>query len=139
MGTSLPPLAFCAMKLQRQTNGEIIGVSSNIDAASGTYRVEARIINNQYNWLPGEIVNMEIPVELLTNVVLVPRTAVLSDSNELFVFVYQDGKALKVPVNVQWINDREGTIPAYQIPLNSSIIIEGHVGLAGGQVVKLMQ
>jgi RND family efflux transporter MFP subunit len=122
-----------------QTEGEIIGVSSNIEAASGTYRVEARIINNQYNWLPGEIVNMEIPVELLTNVVLVPRTAVLSDSNELFVFVYQDGKALKVPVNVQWINDREGTIPANQIPVNSSIIIEGHVGLAGGQVVKLMQ
>lgn len=122
-----------------KTEGEILGVSSNIETASGTYRVEAKLTDNLYNWLPGEIVNMEIPIELLTNVIVVPRTAVLSDSNELFVFVYQDGKAVKIPVNVEWINDREGTIPANLIPDNSSIIIEGHVGLAGGQIVKLMQ
>ncbi len=122
-----------------KTEGEILGVSSNIDTASGTYRVEAKLTDNQYNWLPGEIVNMEIPIELLTNVIVVPRTAVLSDSNELFVFVYQDEKALKVPVSVEWINDREGTIPSNLIPKNSSIIIDGHVGLAGGQIVKLMK
>ena len=122
-----------------QTQGEILGVSSNIDTISGTYRVEARIIDNPYNWLPGEIVNMEIPIELLSDVVVVPRTAVLSDSNELFIFVYQDGKAIKVPVNVEWINDREGTISADLIPSDSSIIVEGHAGLAGGQIVKLMQ
>ena len=68
-----------------------------------------------------------------------PRTAVLSDSNELFVFVYQDGKAIKVPIEVDWINDREGTISKDLIPSDSSIIVEGHVGLAGGQLVKLIQ
>ncbi len=122
-----------------ETQAEIIGVSPNIDSISGTYRVEARIIDNPYHWLPGEIVNMEIPVELLTEVVVVPRTAVLSDSNELFVFVYKDGKAIKVPVTVDWINDREGTISKDQIPAESRIIVEGHVGLAGGQLVKLIQ
>ena len=80
-----------------EIDGKILGVSPNIDEASGTYRVEAEILKNEYNWLPGEIVNMEIPVELLTDVVIVPRTAVLSDSNKLFIFVYQDGKAVKVP------------------------------------------
>ncbi|MEM7008944.1 MAG: efflux RND transporter periplasmic adaptor subunit, partial [Thermodesulfobacteriota bacterium] len=121
------------------SEGSIIGVSPNIDSESGTYRVEAKIEDNEFNWLPGEIVNMEIPVELLKDVVVVPRTAVLSDSNKLFVFVYQDGKALKVPVSVDWINDREGTISKDLIPADSKIIIEGHVGLAGGQLVKLMQ
>ncbi|MGB3729026.1 MAG: efflux RND transporter periplasmic adaptor subunit [Thermodesulfobacteriota bacterium] len=123
----------------KQTQGEILGVSSNIDTLSGTYRVEARIIDNPHNWLPGEIVNMEIPIELLSDVVIVPRTAVLSDSNELFIFVYQDGKAVKVPVSVEWINDREGTISVDLIPSDSSIIVEGHSGLAGGQIVKLTQ
>ncbi len=122
-----------------QRQGEILGVSPNIDSISGTYRVEAKLIDNKYDWLAGEIVNMEIPIELLTDVVVIPRTAVLSDSNELFIFVYQDGKALKVPVTVQWVNDREGTISADLIPSGSRIIIEGHVGLAGGQIVKLMQ
>ncbi len=120
-----------------ETEGRIIGVSPNIDFLSGTYRVEAQLINDEYNWLPGEIVNMEIPVELLTDVVVVPRTAVLSDSENLFIFVYQDGKAAKVPVSVEWINDREGTISAGLIPEGSSIIVEGHAGLAGGQLVRL--
>jgi len=122
-----------------QTEGKILGVSPNIDSLSGTYRVEAQLINNKYNWLPGEIVNMEIPIELLSDVVVVPRTAVLSDSSELFIFVYKDGKALKIPVDVEWINDREGTISADLIPSDSRIIVEGHSGLAGGQIVKLMQ
>ena len=120
-----------------ETQGRIIGVSPNIDSLSGTYRVEAELINNEYNWLPGEIVNMEIPVELLTDVVIVPRTAVLSDSDNLFIFVYQDEKAVKIPITVEWINDREGSISADLIPDGSSIIIEGHVGLAGGQLVRL--
>lgn len=122
-----------------QTQGEILGVSSNIDTVSGTYRVEAKLIDNPYNWLPGEIVNMDIPIELLSDVVVVPRTAVLSDSNELFIFVYQDGTAVKIPVDVEWINDREGTISKDSIPSNSKIIVDGHVGLAGGQIVKLTQ
>lgn len=122
-----------------EIDGKILGVSPNIDTASGTYRVEAELVDNKYNWLPGEIVNMEIPVELLTDVVIVPRTAVLSDSNKLFIFVYQDGKAVKVPVSVEWINDRQGTISKNLIPDGSSVIIEGHVGLAGGQLVRLMQ
>lgn len=120
-----------------ETEGKIIGVSPDIDSLSGTYRVEAELINNEYHWLPGEIVNMEIPVELLTDVVIVPRTAVLSDSEDLFIFVYQDGKAAKIPVKVDWINDRQGSVSADLIPEGSSIIIEGHAGLAGGQLVRL--
>lgn len=125
-------------RLER-TEGEIIGVSPDMDSASGTYKVEARLLKNEYNWWPGEIVNMEVPVELLTDVILVPRTAVLSDNREFFIFVYKEGKALKVPVSVTWINENEGSIPSNMIPEGSKIIVEGHVGLAGGQLVRLMQ
>lgn len=122
-----------------RTEGEIIGVSPDMDSASGTYKVEARLIKNEHNWWPGEIVNMEVPVELLTDVVLVPRTAVLSDNREFFIFVYKDGKALKVPVSVTWVNENEGSIPSSMIPEGSLVIIEGHVGLAGGQLVRLTE
>lgn len=122
-----------------KTEGEIIGVSPDMDSTSGTYKVEARLIKNEYNWWPGEIVNMEVPVELLTDVILVPRTAVLSDNREFFIFVYKEGKALKVPVSVTWINENEGSVPSDMIPEGSKIIVEGHVGLAGGQLVRLIQ
>ncbi len=122
-----------------KTEGEIIGVSPDMDSVSGTYKVEARLIKNEYNWWPGEVVNMEVPVELLTDVILVPRTAVLSDNREFFIFVYKDGKALKVPVSVTWVNENEGSIPSGMIPEGGKVIVEGHVGLAGGQLVRLMQ
>lgn len=121
-----------------ETEGRVIGVSPDMDSVSGTYTVEAEIIDNKYNWWPGEIVNMQVPVELLTDVVIVPRTAVLSDNQNLFIFVYVDGKAQKIPVSVVWINENEGSIPSDMIPENGKVIVEGHVGLAGGQVVRLM-
>ncbi len=121
-----------------ETQGVILGVSPEIDSNSGTYKVEARIVDNKYNWWPGEVVSMRIPVELLKDVVTVPRSAVLSDNKDLFVFVYQDGKALKVPVNVTWINDNQGSIPVDMLPHNGKIIVEGHVGLAGGQLVRVV-
>ncbi len=121
-----------------ETQARVIGVSPGMDALSGTYEVEAEIIDNKYNWWPGEIVNMQVPVELLKDVIIVPRTAVLSDNRDLFIFVYQDGKAQKIPVSVVWINENEGSIPSHMIPENSKVIVEGHVGLAGGQLVRLM-
>jgi len=123
----------------QMSEGEIIGVSRDVDSSSGTYEIEAKILNNEYDWWPGEVVNMEVPVELLEDVIKIPRAAVLSDSNNLFVFVYKDGKALKVPVKVTWINEKEGAIPSNMIPEGTQVIIEGHVGLAGGQLVRLIQ
>lgn len=78
------------------SNAVIKGISPNIDEASGTYSVEAEIMDEANNWLPGEIVNMEVPIELLENIIKVPRTAILSDSNDVFVFVYIEGLAVKV-------------------------------------------
>ncbi|MDA2920397.1 efflux RND transporter periplasmic adaptor subunit [Desulfobacterota bacterium AH_259_B03_O07] len=121
------------------TEGKIIGVSPDMDSSSGTYEVEAEIVVNEYDWWPGEIVNMQVPVELLKGVIILPRTAVLSDSKDLFIFVYKDGKALKVPVNVTWLNETEGAVPLNMIPEGTQIIVEGHVGLAGGQLVRSME
>lgn len=121
------------------TEGKIIGVSPDMDSSSGTYEVEAEIVVNEYDWWPGEIVNMQVPVELLKDVIILPRTAVLSDSKDLFIFVYKDGKALKVPVNVTWLNETEGAVPLNMIPEGTQIIVEGHVGLAGGQLVRSME
>jgi multidrug efflux pump subunit AcrA (membrane-fusion protein) len=121
-----------------EAEARVIGVSPDMDSASGTYKVEAELLDNKYNWWPGEIVNMQVPVELLSDVVIVPRTAVLSDNRDLFIFVYKDGKALRIPVSVVWINENEGSIPSKMIPEEGKVIIEGHVGLAGGQLVRLI-
>lgn len=123
-----------------QTSTAVIrGISPNIDQASGTYSVEAEIVDEDNNWLPGEIINMEVPIELLRDVVKVPRTAILSDSNNVFVFIYADGIAKKVPIEVTWLNDEQGAISSDSLPRGSKIIIEGNAGLADDQPVRIIK
>jgi len=120
-----------------KTSGQIIGVSPSMDSQSGTYEVEAKILDNKYDWWAGEVVNLEIPIEQLQDIVLIPRDAVLSNNKELFVFIYKGGKAIKQPVTVTWINGDTGAIPSSIIPSGTQVIVEGHVGLAEGQSVDL--
>jgi membrane fusion protein (multidrug efflux system) len=125
---------------QLQTSKAIIkGISPNIDRASGTYSVEAEIVDEANNWLPGEIVNMEVPIELLQDVIKVPRSAILSDSNDVFLFTFMDGMAVKVPVKVTWLNDEQGAISSDSLPKGSKIIIEGNSGLADKQPVRIIE
>lgn len=120
------------------SEGVIKGISPNIDRATGTYLVEAQLTDKKNSWLPGEIINMEVPVELLKNVVKVPRSAVLSDNKDVFVFTYEDDKAEKVPVEVSWLNDEYGVIPSQNIKENSKIIVEGNSGLSDKQSIRLL-
>ncbi|MGI9554251.1 MAG: efflux RND transporter periplasmic adaptor subunit [Thermodesulfobacteriota bacterium] len=118
--------------------GEIVGVSRNSDDDTGTYEIEIKVLTDDVNWWPGEIVAVNIPIKKLSNVIRVPRTAVLSGSNEVFIFVSQNGKSLKVPVEVTWVDDKTGLIPLEFVPQDSQIIIEGSSGLTNGQEVKII-
>lgn len=118
--------------------GEIVGVSRNSDDDTGTYEIEVKVLSDDVNWWPGEIVTIRVPVKKFTDVVSVPRTAVLSGLNEVFIFVSQNAKSIKVPVEVTWVDDKTGLIPMEILPPDSLIIIEGSSGLTNGQEIKII-
>ena len=123
-------------------SARLTGVSPDIDRASGTYTIEAEIDDSHPDgdpWLSGEVVYMRIPVEKLDHMVRIPRTAVLSDNAGAFIFIFKDGKALQVPVEVTWLNEEEGAIRAEFIPQGAAVIVEGQVGLADGQKVRVVK
>ena len=133
------------VKLSTNTNGEsefatgkVVGVSQNFDDISNTYEVEINILDKNVNWWPGEIVLVNVPTRKLDNVTLIPRTAVLSDADQFFVFVAKDGISMKIPVEVVWVDDKNGFIPVDKFPKNSQIIIEGNAGLKSGQKVNVI-
>lgn len=119
-------------------SARIIGISPNIDIESGTYSLEAEITDPENDWLPGEIVNLEAPVQRLENVVVIPRSAILSDNEKIFLFIYEDGKSVKKDVDVTWIDDEHGAVDSNSIPANPRIIVNGNSGLADGQPVRIL-
>lgn len=117
--------------------GRVVGVSRSSDI-NGPYEIEIKIISDDTNWWPGEIVTIKIPEKSIKSVVSVPRTAVLSSADKFYVFVVQKGKSLKVPVEVIWADDKTGFIPAAMIPPDCLIIVEGGTGLVSGQKVTVV-
>lgn len=120
--------------------GEVDGVSPGSDDFSGTYDIEIAISDPSVKWWPGEMVSVKIPVQMLDNVVRIPKTAVLSDNkgNFSFVLVEKNGEVLKAKVAPTWIDDNSAYISFDSLPPDSRIIIEGNFGLLPGQPVRVV-
>lgn len=122
----------------RTVEGTVTGISTDVDISSGTYHLEVRPEDDSFELWPGEIVTVRIPLERLEGVVKVPRGAVLTSDNEIFVFAYVDNTARQVPVDVIWLDDDIGAVPFDQLPEGAQVIVEGHVGLVNGEPVQIV-
>ncbi len=118
--------------------GEIVGISRNSNDDSGVYEIEVTLTGDDLNWWPGEIVTVKLPIKKLENMINVPRTSVFSDSAEVFIFVANGNKSIKVPVEVTWVDDKNGFIPFDSLPADSKIITEGSSGLTNGQDIRII-
>ena len=118
--------------------GTVIGVSPDVDLKSGTYELEIGLEESYYELWPGEVVTIKVPLEELEDIVKVPRAAVLTNEEELFLFAYIDERAKQVPVDVIWLDDDVGAVPIEQLPEGAKVIVEGQAGLVNGEVVRVV-
>jgi len=131
-------ISLSTQSLTENGKGEVVGISRNSNDDSGIYEIEIKLTKNDLNWWPGEIVTIKLPINKLENVFSVPRTAVFSDSTEIFIFVAKNEKSIKVPVEVTWLDDKTGFIPFDYLPEDSLIITEGSSGLTNGQDIRII-
>lgn len=122
-----------------EERGSVLGVSKNTDENSNLYTLEVNIESEDNNLLPGEIVTLRIPYAVFKNVIKVPVSTVYSDEQNYYVFIDDNGKSRKVPVEIKWINDKYGVIPSEFIPENTRIITEGSAALRDGEQIRILQ
>ena len=123
---------------QETASGEVEGVSRGSDGVSGTYEIEISVSDPGVKWWPGEIVSVRVPVKELSNVVEVPKTAVLSRGGEDFVMVEKDSEVSRVPVTVDWTDGGAGYVSFDSLPKGSRIVVEGNLGLRPGDRVRIV-
>ncbi len=87
--------------------GRVVRVSPEADTATRTIDVFVEVENKQDGQqvavplLPGSFVQARMEGPILTDVIVVPRAAVIgNDAGSMRVFVERDGKAVEVPVEV---------------------------------------
>ena len=75
--------------------GTIETVSPAVDKDSLTYQVLINITNNDHKIRPGMTARVDIITENHEDTILVPSSAIISDSNGSYVYLAQENKAIK--------------------------------------------
>ncbi|MCG8603463.1 efflux RND transporter periplasmic adaptor subunit [bacterium] len=112
-------------------------VSPVVDPASGTFKVTVGIRNPQNRLRPGMFVNTHIITDTHSSTVLIPKTAILYENENLHVFVVRDSIAHKIKLNIGY-QDFEKIESLSEIDAGEQVIVVGQAGLKDQTKVKVV-
>jgi membrane fusion protein (multidrug efflux system) len=116
--------------------GRIDRVSPVVDAGSGTFRVTCAFDSNGV-LKPGMFGRIGVIYDQRSDALTIPRTALLEDAGESAVFAVRDGAAVRVPIELGYIN---GELAEIRAGLNEgdSVVTAGKVTLRDGSKVEVL-
>ena len=117
--------------------GWIKRVSPAVDPQSGTFKVTVGVRNVDGKLRPGMFVNAHIITDTHDDAVLVPKTAIVYENENMNVYVVRDSVARKIQLksgfqNYQYIESLS------QISEGEKVIIVGQAGLKDSTKVKII-
>ena len=124
----------------RTFTGTIDRVAPVVDSGSGTFRVVAAFDGGEQEsglLKPGMFGRVRIVYDQRAEALVVPRLALLDDEGNPAVFQVRDGKVVRVPVELgfldgQWAEIRDGLV------LGDQVVVAGKTALRDGSVVQVI-
>ncbi len=107
------------------------------DTAARIYRFELSVENPENTILPGMFIRANIVKKEVHDAVAIPFYSVISRGNEQFVFVEENGKAVKKNVSL-------GIMEGWMVEVTQgleegeNLIVEGHRDVEDGQSIKVV-
>jgi membrane fusion protein (multidrug efflux system) len=116
--------------------GSVDRVAPVVDSGSGTFRV---ICAFQGGGLlqPGMFGRMQIDYDHRANALVVPRIALLDDEGDPAVFAIRNGKAVRVPVKLGYLDGAWAEIRS-GVRLGEQVVVAGKTALRDGSVVQVL-
>ena len=112
-------------------------VSPIVDPATGTFKITIEIRDEERRIKPGMFGRVSIAYDQHSNVLQVPRSAILEDDGEMSVFVVADGKAVRRPVRIGYSSGGKVEI-VDGLADADDVITVGQIGLKDGAVVTII-
>ncbi|HEY1525344.1 MAG TPA: efflux RND transporter periplasmic adaptor subunit [Candidatus Angelobacter sp.] len=109
-----------------------------LDKATKTMLTETQIANPGMKLQPGMLVNARIGIEKKSDALLLPAEALVKEKTNSFIFIFNDGKLKKAPVQVGFNDGTNVEIVAGVKPADLAIV-PGQQTLRDGQLVKVME
>jgi len=116
--------------------GQVVKVAPAVDPRSRKLKVELEIENKDHRLKPGMFADVEIIYNEHSNVLVVPRIAVLEKEGRTILFTVEDDRARLREVKTG-INDGEKIEIVEGLTEGERVVIEGNYGLTDGAKVEV--
>jgi multidrug efflux system membrane fusion protein len=116
--------------------GTLTFVDNQVDRATGSVLLKARVANEDRNLWPGQFVTVKLQLSVDENAITLPSEAVVTSGANTFVYLMEAGKAKRASVKV---GRPAGTLVKIDSGLvgGEQVIIEGQARLRDGAPVQL--
>jgi RND family efflux transporter MFP subunit len=109
-----------------------------LDKATKTMLTETQMTNPGMKLQPGMLVNARIGIEKKEDALLLPVEALIKEKTNSFIFIFNDGKVKKAPVQVGFNDGTNVEIVAGVKPADLAVV-PGQQTLRDGQLVKVTE
>jgi RND family efflux transporter MFP subunit len=109
-----------------------------LDKATKTMLTETQMANPGMKLQPGMLVNARVGIEKKSDALLLPSEALVKEKTNSFIFIFNDGKIKKAPVEVGFNDGTNVEIVSGVKPADLAIV-PGQQTLRDGQLVKVME
>lgn len=131
------PVSLAVDALPGQTfTGTVDRIAPVVDSGSGTFRVVSAFEGGGL-LQPGMFGRIKIDYDQRADALVIPRVALLDDEGDPAVFVVRNGKAVRVPVKLgymdgEWVEIREG------LKLGEGVVTAGKIALRDSTPVEVI-
>lgn len=119
-------------------DGFLTLVDNNVDTKTGTIRLRGSFENKSRRLWPGQFVQVELPLGMAENALVLPSKAVLSGRDGSYAYIIDENdKAATRKVSVLFENRGKSIVEGELAP-GERVVVEGHVRLADGVPVRIL-
>ena len=123
--------------LDKTFNGKVDILNPSADELTRTFNVKVRLNNSDNQLLPGMISTIKIETGNVVDVISIPSVAIVRNAdNILFVYVAENGKAIKKRVTVGDFKNNDIIITS-GLKIGDKVLIEGQKNVKEGQAISL--
>lgn len=122
---------------EKKYEAEILTVDT-MPNETGQYSVIVEIDNEERYLAPGETAKLMIPEKKLKDTIIVPTDAIMTESDESYVFIVEDDTAKKVNVEIKETQTDKTAVEA-DLKKETEVIVNGQFTLSDGAKVEVVK
>jgi membrane fusion protein (multidrug efflux system) len=129
-------ILFTVSGSTKKYKAKVYAIEPGIETATRTLQLRARAANPDGSLLPGSFANIELPLAIIDDAILIPTEAIIPIQNGKKVFVSQGGKAKEVMVETSTRTSKNILVTS-GLTKGDTVLTTGVMSLKTGTPVKV--